>query len=299
VFVDGLGIGANHHHNPFAVGDYPGLGSLMADSAPLDLGIGEMRSSVGSTLKAVDTTFGVPGLPQSATGQTALLTGEPAPLIVGRHVHAFPTRELRSMLERCNVFSRTKGRGLAVTFLNAYRELDKTGRPKGRRNSCTTVAVLAAGIAFRDLCDLRKGRAVYHDVTGESLVNRGYQVCVRTPEASAMCAKQVVEENALTVFEYFMTDYAGHSQDERLASDALSTLDRFVMQLTLVLDPTRTFIVLSSDHGNIEDMSTPRHTRNPVPLAVWGGTCEERQRVLAEARDISYVAKTLDRLVIL
>ncbi len=33
-------------------------------------------------------------------------------------------------------------------------------------------------------------------------------------------------------------------------------------------------IVITSDHGNLEDLSVRTHTRNPVPLAVSGpGAC--------------------------
>ncbi|MDO9170716.1 MAG: hypothetical protein Q7W29_02680, partial [bacterium] len=31
-----------------------------------------------------------------------------------------------------------------------------------------------------------------------------------------------------------------------------------------------TLVLLTSDHGNLEDLSTRSHTRNPVPLLAWG-----------------------------
>jgi bisphosphoglycerate-independent phosphoglycerate mutase (AlkP superfamily) len=37
-----------------------------------------------------------------------------------------------------------------------------------------------------------------------------------------------------------------------------------------VLDFERTTLVVTSDHGNIEDLSTRSHTQNPVPLMARG-----------------------------
>jgi len=36
-----------------------------------------------------------------------------------------------------------------------------------------------------------------------------------------------------------------------------------------------TQVLLTSDHGNLEDATTRRHTTNPVPLIVWGDGARE------------------------
>src|SRR5207249_8232782 len=54
--------------------------------------------------KPLDATLGVPGLPQSATGQATILTGVNAPRRVGRHVSAIPNRRVRELLEEDNLF---------------------------------------------------------------------------------------------------------------------------------------------------------------------------------------------------
>ena len=45
-------------------------------------------------------------------------------------------------------------------------------------------------------------------------------------------------------------------------------------------------MLLTSDHGNIEDLSTRSHTRNPVPLMAWGPGATD---VLRRCRDITHV----------
>ena len=34
-------------------------------------------------------------------------------------------------------------------------------------------------------------------------------------------------------------------------------------------------VVLTSDHGNIEDITTRRHTTNPIPLLAWGHDAQD------------------------
>ena len=45
--------------------------------------------------------------------------------------------------------------------------------------------------------------------------------------------------------------------------------DKFLSGV-LVNKPPNVNILISSDHGNLEDLSTGGHTRNPVPLIVIG-----------------------------
>ena len=48
----------------------------------------------------IDAALGIEGLPQSATGQTALFTGVNAPQLVGMHISAFPTQDLRDTIAK-------------------------------------------------------------------------------------------------------------------------------------------------------------------------------------------------------
>jgi hypothetical protein len=296
--VDGLGIGKRDGSNPLHFGDYPGLRRLAGGVSPAGLEPGGVARSDEACLVAVDATFGVPGLPQSASGQTALLSGEKAPLIVGRHVNAFPTRALRTILAERNILKHFVDRGFRATFLNAYRRLDENGRPLGKRLSCTTVATMAAGVDFRTLDSLRQGTAVLHDITGENVKAQGFDVPVRTPGEAARAAAGVIAANDLTLFEYFITDIAGHSGDAAKCAEALGRLDKFVSCLLDDLDPDDTLVVLSSDHGNIEDLTTRSHTRNPVPFAIWGGRPELRERMVSATTDIAGVPLAIQDAVI-
>ena len=92
VFIDGIGIGpADAAVNPFARVTARWLRPVEGWAPPTD--------GDAPLLVPVDARLGVPGLPQSATGQTALLTGLNAPRAVGLHVNGFCTSELAALLD--------------------------------------------------------------------------------------------------------------------------------------------------------------------------------------------------------
>jgi hypothetical protein len=245
VFVDGLGLGPDDPViNPLAQRKVPNLGKLLADSVPLD------------------ASLGVPGLPQSATGQAALLTGLNAPQLMGRHIEGFPPPRLKTLVQQHNIFSKLLAAGKTATFANAYW-LDDVAHIPPRRESVTTVATLAAFGGVRGKAELRANRAVCHDLTRENIrAERGYDGPLITPEEAAGHLMGLAGDHDFTLFEFFLTDRAGHSGDETRVFQTLEKLDRLFSRLWNFDG----LLVVSSDHGNIEDLSVRSHTANPVPL---------------------------------
>ena len=70
-------------------------------------------------------------------------------------------------------------------------------------------------------------------------------------------------------FEYWPSDYAGHRQDKDGALKLLESFDSVLGGLLDVWDDEAGLVLVTSDHGNMEDMSTRRHTLNPVPALVF------------------------------
>ena len=90
LFIDGVGVGGRDRAvNPLTAHDF--LLSQFDDGSGAVLPRGGQRHDV-------DTTFGVPGRPQSASNQTAIFTGLPAPRLIGEHVLGYPTRPLAKLL---------------------------------------------------------------------------------------------------------------------------------------------------------------------------------------------------------
>jgi 2,3-bisphosphoglycerate-independent phosphoglycerate mutase len=274
LFIDGVGVGGKTPDtNPLARGDF--LLSQFEDGTGTPLPGGE--------LSLVDATFGMAGRPQSASNQTALLTGLPAPLLVGRHVLGYPDGPLRALLAKHSLVKRLVDMGQRATFANAYPaaylqalglphqeggalDVEISARARRRlRSSASTAAFAAGGVPLRTLDALRAGEAVAHDVTGARAVARGLVLPLRTPLEAATAFWRLAEGMDFTLFEHFSADEAGHAQDVAAALEALGTFDAFI-RAVLAKRPDDTRVLVTSDHGNVEDLRTRNHTRAPVPL---------------------------------
>lgn len=270
VFVDGLGLGVDDPAvNPLArPGAMPNLERWIGK--PCTASAFPWANAWGGGA-AVDAVLGVPGLPQSATGQVTLLTGVNAQSVLGRHQNGFPGRRLRAILEEKGIFKQLAVQGLTGTFANAFTAEYFAAVATGRwRYSVTTYSALAGGIRLRFLAELLAGQAVFQDLTGEILRERGYDVPIITPEEAGVVLAGLARDYAFTLFEYFQTDVAGHGQEMGLAARRLADVDRFLGALAAGSDPATDLILLASDHGNIEDLSTRGHTANPVPVLALG-----------------------------
>jgi hypothetical protein len=237
------------------------------------------------TLRAVDACLGVPGLPQSATGQTALFTGINAPALVGDHITAYPTAALREVIAGHSVLKQAAEGGARVTFANAHSDRFWQMVRSGRRSlGASTLTALAAGIPIPTLSDLRQGRAVLWDITHEIASSYlDYDLPRVAPEEAGARLGRLVDEYDLALYETFLPDLAGHRRIE--PEWVLERFDAFLGGILAHLAPETT-LVLCSDHGNLEDASTKLHTTNPVPLLVAGPAAGS----FARATDITDVA---------
>lgn len=279
IFIDGVGIGTRGAHNPldglesefFSIfqGEEPGL--------PFD-----------GVMAETDARLGVDGLPQSATGQTAILTGVNAAQLIGRHLNGYPSPRLKQALAEHSVYKKLIALERSVTFANAYTRSYLDNPP--RFVSATTVAAQTAGVRLRLIEDLQQGRAVSHDFTNRFLIERGFEVDVCTPAVAGERLARLAAEHDFTLYEHFITDRIGHMQRHDLAREHLSDLTRFVRAVLETADLSQQTVVLTSDHGNIEDLSTRSHTLNPVATLAFGPA---RERVAARVRSLTDITPAL------
>jgi hypothetical protein len=282
IFVDGLGIGTRGAHNP--------LHLLGDEAAPLAVFEGEEpRLPFDGLLARTDARLGVEGRPQSASGQTTILTGVNVPAALGYHKQGFPNERMREIIREHSIFLRLARLGIGPNlFANAYASRFFVTRP--RWVSATTVAVEAAGLPFRTVEDLRAGRALYHDFTNRALNAFGDETPLRTPEEAADVLAALAVGHSFTLYEHFIADRAGHDRDFEFARAVLGELARFVRAVLARLDLTRTTVILTSDHGNVEDLSTRNHTLNFVPTLAWG---HARERVARGVRTLADITPTI------
>jgi 2,3-bisphosphoglycerate-independent phosphoglycerate mutase len=169
VFLDGVGLGPADASNPFWSADMPTLRQLLGGPLVDGVQANGREQDVPVLCRGIDATLGMPGLPQSGSGQTALFTGVNAAEVAGTHVFAFPTERLRRVIAEYSILKQAVERGLRATLANAYSDgyWSWVEEKRRGRHSATTLTNMAAGLPFRTFKDLQDGRAVYWDITHE------------------------------------------------------------------------------------------------------------------------------------
>jgi len=267
LFLDGVGLGAaDPQVNPFAAAKTPFLEALLG--GPLTAERPAFRRA-RALFTQLDARLGFPGLPQSATGQTTLLTGQNGAARMGRHYGPWPGPTLKSMLDEGTLFTEASAAGLRVGFANAfpatYFEALRCGE---RRVNVPVYTALGAGLALPTTEDYRRGQAVSADLDGTYLHGLEAQnPHLPLPEAGARLAA-IAKGNDLTFFDFWLSDTAGHRWSFPESVALIERLDAFLSGLVPALGETT--LLVTSDHGNLEDKITRSHTTNPVPLLALG-----------------------------
>lgn len=311
LFTDGVGLGDDAEWNPFGAAQLPVLRGLLGDR-PVAAATVPYHGARAS-LAAVDAVLGVDGLPQSGTGQAALLTGANAAAMHGRHFGPWVPAGLQKRVREESVLAQAAAAGCAVAFANAYPEEvldlavagataeapaegapsagDRAARRRRRApaflRAGPPLAALGAGVLTRHTDALERGDAVASEITNDGW--RAGLGRMHLPVISARTAghnlARIAAAHDLTLFAHYATDYAGHRQDMKDAVQALERLDAFIGGvLDEMTDDTLLFVV--SDHGNIEDIRTG-HTRNPALGLVVGKGHALLARRLASLTDVT------------
>ncbi len=225
----------------------------------------------GGVLVPTDALLDVPGIPQSATGQTSLFTGINAQKHIGLHLSAYPGDKLKKLIEEYSIMKVLSSRGISTTAANLYSQEFFLKRRNSRRNlfPVSTLTIKASGSGFRYLEDYAVGMAVFADITNELIRKRGYRIDLIKPERAAANMLNILADHEFVFFEYFMTDLYGHKRNVEELIKCRDVLDRFMKALMDGIDSMNAGILVVSDHGNAEDVTTLVHTTNMVPTLLF------------------------------
>lgn len=263
LFLDGVGIGpADASVNPFLRAESPFLHEALGGALPT---LRDPTQTGGAGFAfPVDARLDTGGLPQSGTGQVALLTGAPAPSLLGHHMGPWVPVKLRPLLDQENVLRRLKAIGASVQFANAY--------PKGwpgplptRRQAAPPLAARAAGVLSLDEAALARGEAVAAEI-----VNDGWQrhrpaftFPQVDPRQAGRTLARLAAKHDFTLFAHYSTDTIGHRGSMADAIRAIESVDQFLSGI-LAAPTERPLVVIGcSDHGNLEVVGAG-HTLNPA-----------------------------------
>jgi hypothetical protein len=284
-----VGLGANDPEtNPFVKVEMPNLRAVL-DGHQLLPNFQRAVSTSRSTFLQLDACLGIEGRPQSASGQATLLTGENIPKRIGGHYGPKPNAEIRTILENDNLFSKLKDAGYRACLLNAFPKEYFDAISSGKRiPGAVAMAARAAGIPLKTTADLFNGKALSADFTAQGWRNhlKYKNTPVLTPKEAGIRLTKLTDNYDFTFFEYWLSDYAGHKRNMEAAEDLLLTFDQVLGGLLTSWDDEQGLILITSDHGNLEDLTIRNHTRNPVPAIIIGAP-ELRQKFTNDLKDLS------------
>jgi hypothetical protein len=250
-----------------------------------------------------------------------LYTGENIPALLKGHKGSYPDKIMRKVIKEKNILSRLRGeKGLNAQFINVYpfysrfftnqhvRICDNGSfffskefpKPFKRRISVTTSMLISNGISPFNEMDILKERAIYQDFSNESINRRieelkdhqeidvnveVVQLPRFSPEKAAGILSKTFKTTDFTLYEYFQTDIYAHRRGFKDRVQLVNRLNSFIKRLIHQLNDTTDTLLITSDHGNLEDSTTLSHTLNPVPLLAWGrnsGFLRERINSIAD-----------------
>jgi len=279
LFVDGIGLASRSETNPFHIYQMPklkhalGLGFLLEDATVQNSNL---------VFKPIDSGLGCDGAGQSGTGQFTIYTGFNGAQLFGRHYGPYLPSTLRARLADENIFKRLKQFGKKSCYANAYPKqfIDTclSLRERGKiRSSVLFEAAVIEKVQIRNNLDLKQQKAVSGDIIswwwGQNEAFGDSEIPVISAETAAENLLALLDSYDAVFFEFFYADLSGHRRIETHTSEIVSRLDAYLAAIITHL-PSDTLFILTSDHGNFEELSHDRHTQNPVPLLVKGPQAE-------------------------
>lgn len=270
LFIDGIGVGSKGSHNPLHSNKWVAFSYFTrCDGVHDDC---DERAEGSVLYKKLDANLNVEGLPQSGTGQVSLFSGVNASKMIGKHFGPYPYSKTKPILQERSLFHQVKELGKSPHFLNAYPDIFFRKSEKRDRWTSTTLMAKSAGITLNGIEEIKKEKALTAEITQTAWRDLlGIDVPEIAPEDASARVLESLKIHDLVLYEYYLTDKAGHERSHEKAGKVLGDLNRFIIAIVNNLDEQDT-IVITSDHGNLEDLSIKTHTRNPVPLFVKGAT---------------------------
>ncbi|MCF6278113.1 MAG: alkaline phosphatase family protein, partial [Anaerolineales bacterium] len=193
------------------------------------------------------------------------------------------------------IFSWLHAREKSAALLNAYPEDYFKGIRSGKRiYSTIPLAITQAGFPLCTADDLYAGRALSADFTGE-----GWRALLKddaapqyTPQQAGTKLAELAAKYDFSFFEYWASDYAGHKQDMEGAVQQMETFDGVLTGLLEAM-PDDLLVLLTSDHGNMEDLSTRKHTAADVPCLLIGIDETRGEFMGGDLRDLTHIAPAI------
>lgn len=288
IFLDGIGLGDDDPAtNPFAAAHMPTLTGLTNGRRWLrDIG---RQHNERASFVPTDPRMGVPGRPQSATGQASILTGRNIPQLIGEHYGPRPNPPVRQLLAEDNFFKQVAARGMPAALIEAYPPRFHNAVNSGKRLlSSYQQAAREAGLELFGEAQIYNGDALSVDWTGEGWHSElGYtDTPIYTRHEAGRRMVEIARRYSFAFFPHWMTDVIGHRGPFEQGVRLLEHFDGVMAGVLESWDDRDGLLIITSDHGNLEDMSHGKHTENDVPTLVIGDGSAEFVETIGTLADL-------------
>jgi bisphosphoglycerate-independent phosphoglycerate mutase (AlkP superfamily) len=147
------------------------------------------------------------------------------------------------------------------------------------------------GIRLNRVTDVRRGNALTAELTNERWNQRlGYKLPVIKPETAAKRLLYIAKNYKFTLYEYYLSDHLGHLRLSNEFNKLFNELDDFLLKLLTELNRKKMTLIICSDHGNLEDLFTKSHTRNPA-LTITAG--KSAKQIAEFVKDITRIKQAI------
>lgn len=276
LFLDGIGLGEDDAAvNPFAVANLPSLHRFTHGQRWL-AGVGRHMTERGLFIPT-DAQLGIDGTPQSGSSQAAILTGQNVPQRIGEHYGPKPNAQTREIIASDNIFKQVRERGKTSALLDAYPPTLLASIARGKTlPSSIQQAAMNAGQSLFNKEDLIAGRALTPEWTGHAWRQhlKLNDTPVYTPYEAGQQLAVLSRQYDFAFHSHWMTDYVGHRGPLSEGVALLETFDGVMTGLLDAWDDNEGLILITSDHGNLEDINNRHHTENLVPTLIIGSQKE-------------------------
>jgi predicted AlkP superfamily pyrophosphatase or phosphodiesterase len=184
------------------------------------------------------------------------------------------------------------GRAALITpYPQGYFDSVDSGK---RLYSAVPLAAVNAGLSLMTAEDLQHGRAVSPDFTAQGWHDHlGYaNIPVLTPPAAGQQIAHIARQYQFSFFEHWPSDRAGHRGPLADAVRHLELIDQVLGGLLDGWQDDSGLLIITSDHGNIEEKDHRQHTRNPVPTILVGAGHAELASQIVDLTDIAKIVRS-------
>lgn len=163
-------------------------------------------------------------------------------------------------------------------------------------------AAREAGARLRTWDDVRDGRALTGTMTHELEARFDWSglglepLPPRSPAEAAGVLTALAAEHDFTFYKYQLADLVSHTGRVELARRVFETIEAFVEGVLTGIDPTESAVIVTSDHGHLEQVAYSHgHPKSRVPTWYFGPDAEARADRMRRPEGVFHVVAGFGR----